>query len=174
MVDFFKFFRRRKDAPSNFFKFFRRDPDDSSKGPLSRPASPIDIEYLKTAGYPDEVLIFFEKGEPRVQIDAAGVRFGPISDMREENEDAFPGIVAARVGYLNIATTLYGDAYCVDVNSTGVAGQRPVFLVGHEEVDEDAGPEEVRKGAKRVCESFQEFLDRFSARSLPNGFYDSE
>jgi len=164
-VDFFKFLRNIK-SDAHIAEFPK-----SIKG---RPASQQDIEYLKKTEYPADIIAFFVKNEPLQQMDEAGVRFGLISDMRIENEGAVPGIAAAPVGYLNIASTMYGDTYCVDINSTGTTGLHPIVMVSHDEVDEDTNPDDIHNGIKKICESFQEFLERFCAHSLPIDFYKAE
>lgn len=158
----------------DFLRFFRRGQNAATASARSRSTSTEHLGYLRSAGYPAEVVAYFEEDVPGSGLDEGDIRFGCVEDMRIENEDAVPGCAAAPAGYLNIASTVCGDCYCIDTNSTGQSGLHPVVLVSHDEVDEDMKPEEVREHTKRVCESFQEFLDRFYAHSLPTDYYDVE
>jgi hypothetical protein len=136
------------------------------------PASADDLAYLREVGAPPSVIQFYEVAEPAEGIDIADARLWPIADLRAGNEDAIPGYVIAPMGYPVIGTTLYGDIYCLALSEASPDGEPPVLLASHDEIEEGAAPEEVRRHMVRVADSFPDFLRRFVKAALPISYYD--
>jgi hypothetical protein len=137
-----------------------------------RPASTSDIAYLREVGVPESVCHFYEQAEPSEGIESNDARLWPISELRVENEDAVPGYLIFPMGYRVIGTTIYGDIYCIDLNSVDSNGQPAVFLASHEEIYEGAKIEDMKSGIVKIAETFKEFLLKFAEGSLPTDFYD--
>lgn len=138
----------------------------------TQPASKSDLEYLRQMGYPELVVQFFGKESPTETIDINGVRIYPVADIREENEMAIPGYVIVEHGYLNIASTEYGDTYCVDLNTKNAKGEPRIVLVGHDKIEEDMDPGEITDAIIPIADSFDEFLTRFKNGDLPSDYWD--
>lgn len=138
----------------------------------TRSASDEDIQWLKAQRVPESVIAFFAAAEPVLWIDIAGVEIGPISGLKAANTQAVPGIAASRHGYVVIAQTVSGDAYCIATHQVSSDGQSPVYIVNHERVWENASRQEVEAESRLTAPSFREFLNRFIAGDLPYDFYD--
>lgn len=136
------------------------------------PAKNQDIAYLTSMGYPLSAISYFQRLEPSEPEDVNGVRMYPIKDIRVENEEANPGCIASPRGYLNIANTLLGDTYCLDINSKGHLGEPPVVLVSHDLVKEDVPHDEMPDSIIKVAESFDDFILLFKTGQLPADFWE--
>ena len=139
----------------------------------ARPAAEADIQWLRAKGVPESVVAFFTVAEPVRWVDIGGVEIGPVSGLKAANSQAVPGIAASRYGYVVIAQTISGDAYCIDVNHVDRDGQPPIYIVNHEKVGESASRQDVEAGSRLVAASFREFLTRFIAGDLPYDFHDA-
>lgn len=145
-----------------------------------RPSEPIvldpleGIAYLVSAGYPESVIRRYRSGELEKFAEINGVRMHPAGCLQEENEDATPGYVIAPLGYLNVASTVTGDAFCVDLNVRNESGEPRVVLASHDEIYEDSPPDEIPTKMVKVTDSFDEFIARFNAETLPSGYYDAK
>lgn len=137
----------------------------------TRPARSQDIAYLRAKGYPPSIIGHFQLSEPAELMDISGVRMYPIEVIRAENEDTTPGYIAMPLGYLNIASTMMGDAYCLDLNCKNDSGEHPVVLVSHDLVDEETTKKDMPDVTIQVAESFDEFLSLFNRGQLPADFW---
>lgn len=134
-------------------------------GEPSRPASARDIDRAQTAGFPDEILNFYRVCEPKKHIEFQQ-RIWSIENALIENTDAIPGIGLYPHGYIVFASTLCGDAYCLDTNVTQPNGHHPIVLFSHESIEEDADLTDIQPFRIAVAGSFDEFLTKFMDGSL--------
>ena len=126
-----------------------------------------EIKYLQSMGYPNNIIKYF-KNLKKHHINPKFVNeINPIEDVKVENEDAIPGLMVVPMGYLNLATTSDGDAFCVDINNN-----YSIVLVGHDLCEEGEKPEQMAKGIVKVAETFEEFIDKFHKGELPESFWD--
>ena len=131
------------------------------------------IEYMKSKGYPQPVIDFFRKLDIADEyLEINGVRINHSVDLMEENEDAVPGCAMLPFGYLNIASTKYGDVYCLDTNTKNAAGEPVVVIASHEEISEDSTEEEIKESIIHTADSFTDFIDKFNKGELPSQYYD--
>ncbi|WP_156885957.1 SMI1/KNR4 family protein [Rheinheimera baltica] len=68
--------------------------------------------------------------EPSETAEVNGVRLYPVDELVGENTNYVPGANLSPKGYVVIATTEYGDAYCVDLNDE-MHGHHPLVLMSH-------------------------------------------
>ena len=135
-----------------------------------RQASSESLAWLRSMRIPESVVAFYAVAEPSRWVDIEGLEIGPVAGLKSDNTQAVPGIAASRYGYVVIAKTISGDAYCLDVNQADSTGQTPVYLVNHEKVGETATRSDVEAWSRLVTPSFQEFLTRFIEGDLPYDF----
>lgn len=138
---------------------------------LFRPASEADLRQLEQLNVPAVVRDFYAVAEPARLIEADGVFLLPISLMLDANQHTVPGVAASRYGYVVIAKTVSGDAYCLDSNALNADGQPAIYLINHERVNETATLAEITQQSRLVAHTFQEFLEKFAAKMLPYDFY---
>ncbi len=139
-----------------------------------QPASAGDIAYLQSLRVPESVLAFFRVAEPREEIEVEDARLQPIAALKTENEDAVPGCIICPHGYPVIGTTFYGDVYCLDLPGSPDPEHPAVLLASHDEIEEGAGPGEVRQKMVCVAVSFEDFLTQLAAGSLRADYYEDE
>ncbi len=139
---------------------------EKSKGAF-RPASVVDIASLRALGVPDDVLAFYRDSEPVRLIEIGKVRLWPVSHILVENRDAVPGCYAQPSGYVVIATTIYGDAFCSDTRAAS-GTIAPVVLIAHdlEPESDEIRREDLAKLAKPIAASFEGFLEAFVSETL--------
>jgi len=124
--------------------------------------------------YPESVIRYFTAVGTDGYEEINQVRMYPIADIRQENEDAIPGYVVCPLGYLNVASTVTGDCFCVDLNVRNSADEPRIVLVSHDEADENCPPDEIPTRMVKVADSFDEFIKRFRAGQLPSDYYDAK
>lgn len=131
-----------------------------------RPAETSALEQFRSLGLPDDVVAFYREHEPEECAEIKEVRLWPIADILTENKDYVPGADIYPLGYVVFATTLYGDAFCFDLNARA-EHSAPVVLVAH---DLDWTDAEMRKDlailAKMIAPSLDGFLERYAAETL--------
>jgi hypothetical protein len=130
-------------------------------------AKPEALAWLAAQGVPQSVRQFYETAEPDKAIDSEGVYLIPIAKMIDENTNVVPGVVASKYGYIVIAQTISGDAYCVNTHCQDEDGQPPICLVSHDRLGSEATLNELRSNNRVVTQSFHQFLQRFAAGTLP-------
>jgi hypothetical protein len=141
----------------------------TGKGHL-RPASATDLKRAQDFGFPDELIAFYREHEPdpkfkRVELKQ---RIWCIEEALVENQNAVPGCVLSPQGYVVFASNMFGDAYCVDTNTTTPNGHHPVVLFSHEVIGEDSTPAQIQELRLEVASSFDEFLEKFTEGTLIN------
>jgi len=122
---------------------------------------------LRSLGAPGDVLAFYRNSEPTRFAEIGKVRLWPIADILVENRDAVPGCYAQPCGYLVIASTTSGDAFCSDIQAaSGVIA--PVVLIAHdlEPENDEMKREDLAKLAKPIAPSFEDFLKAFVSEAL--------
>jgi hypothetical protein len=132
-----------------------------------RSATAEKMEKLRALGLPEDALTFYRDSEPTRTAEIAKVRLRTIEDIVEENRDYVPGAYTQPCGYVVFATTIYGDAYCVDVRASSGA-TAPIVLIAHdlEPENDEMKREELAKLAKPIAVGFGEFLQKFVAETL--------
>lgn len=132
-----------------------------------RPASSARVAELRSLGMPEDIVAFYVNSEPARTAEIGKVRLCSIPDILVENTDAVPGYYAHPCGYVVFATTIYGDAFCIDTRATpGKAA--PIVLIAHDlEPDNDQIKREDLAGlAKPIAVSFESFLNAFASETL--------
>ncbi len=127
-----------------------------------RPASAEDLARLRALGVPPSVVSFYERFEPAACAEISDVRLWPIAEVVEENTDYVPGCDLHPRGFVVFATTVFGDAYCLDLNEPGP----PVTLMSHEVLFSELGPDELGAVRKVVASSFDDFIRHFASGGL--------
>lgn len=117
-------------------------------------------------GVPQEAIRFYREAEPTRCVEIAKIRLWPIKDVIEENTDYVPGCYVRPHGYVVFSTTIYGDTYCFDLNSSNSAPSTPIVLLSHEIFDETTTKEDVIKVAKKIAPDLSAFLNGFAAGEL--------
>jgi hypothetical protein len=95
------------------------------------------------------------------------VKFCPISDILVENKDGVPGCYVQPSGYVVLATTICGDAF--RLNTRAASGTTaPVVLIAYdlEPENDETKREDLRKLAKPIAASFEDFLKAFVSDTL--------
>ena len=135
-----------------------------------RVAEVSSIEYLETLRLSEEVLAFYRKHEPADIIEINEVRLLPISEIIEENDNYTPGYLLSPHGYCAIASTIYGDIYCIKTSE----GEDQIVLASHDEISKGQELNELTQKVKIIGKSFYEFLDAFKGKRLVKSYYDIE
>ena len=130
-----------------------------------RPARPEDLERAEKAGLPRELLDLYRDYEPDGYVELSQRLWCAVHAVLE-NQDAVPGIGLFPHGYVVFASTLDGDAYCIDTNLTNERGEHPVVLFGHEAINEDTELSYIQASRVEVASSLDEFLVKFAAGTL--------
>ncbi|MCA9955589.1 MAG: SMI1/KNR4 family protein [Anaerolineales bacterium] len=131
------------------------------------PAPVEALNWLAAQGIPDSVRQFYALAEPGRIVESEGVYLIPVAKMMDVNQHVVPGAFSSPFGYIVIAETVSGDAYCVNIHCADVAGQPPIYLLNHERLGRDATVQDVRRNGRLVTNTFRQFLQRFAAGTLP-------
>ena len=131
-------------------------------------AKESDILYLKTLKFSEEIIGFYRENNPKYVIEINGIRLLPISKIKEENINYTPGYILCPKGYCVIASTIYGDVYCIDFKNNVPS----ISIASHDEIDEDL--ENLQDKIIMITNSFTDFLDRFIEGKLVSEYYDLE
>ncbi len=133
--------------------------------PLPRPATVEDLKRAQAASFPDELLDFYRQCEPQGCIELKQ-RIWSIESAIVENTDAVPGCALSPHGFIVFASTIYGDAYCIDTNVTTSEGHHPVVLFSHETIEENASLSDIQGVRLEVAPSLEAFLRHFTNGTL--------
>jgi hypothetical protein len=131
-----------------------------------RPPVADDLQKLTDFGAPKSLLDFYRQHEPRLEAEIGQVRLQNIFGIIQENTMYVPGADLYGYGLFAFATTIYGDAYCLDLNTDAGKDDPPVVIMTHEEPFEGLDHAIIMSARKRVAESLYDFLKRFLAESL--------
>lgn len=131
-----------------------------------RPATADAIRQLRDLRFPEPVIAFYERYEPRDCVEGV-VRLWPISDVVVENTQGVPGICVVPHGYRVFASTYGGCAYCFNLNQLGATGDPAIVLISHEDVGEDSQAAEVHNAASPVALDLLQFLHWFEQEEPP-------
>src|SRR6266567_5651618 len=115
------------------------------------------LEELRVLRVPQEAISFFEKFEPAECAEIEGVRLRPVGEALAENRDYVPGCYVIAHGYVVFATTLFGDAFCFDLNAAQSTIGTPIVLVAHDWNWEEITPEAINKLKKPAARNLEEF-----------------
>ena len=133
--------------------------------PQPKPASAEDIQRAEAARFPTELLDFYRQCEPATCIELQQ-RIWSIDDALIENTRAVPGCALSPHGFIVFASTLCGDAYCIDTNVATPEGQHPIVLFSHEMIQEDATLSDIQSLRGEVAKSLEDFLVKFTNETL--------
>ena len=103
---------------------------------------------------------------PGVHTPPGNVRLQNIFGVIQENTNYVPGADLHQHGLLVFATTIYGDAYCLDMNAVNGQIDPPVVIMTHEESFDGLDHDTIMSARKRIAENLHDFLRRFLAESL--------
>jgi hypothetical protein len=131
-----------------------------------RPANEDGIRQLQALSFPLNAVAFYRTAEPTSCAEINEARLLPIHDVVEENTNYVPGAYIHPHGYVVVATTIFGDVYCFDLNHATSSATAPVVLLSHEMIGSDSTKDEVERLAKRVAPAFDRFLESFGAGTL--------
>ena len=132
-----------------------------------QPAQPASLAWLAAQGIPASVQQFYAAAEPVQTIESEGVSLISVAGMMDANQQVVPGTVTSPFGYIVIAKTVSGDAYCVNIHCVDAAGQPPIYLFNHERLMGEATVQDVRGNGRLITTTFRQFLQRFAAGTLP-------
>jgi hypothetical protein len=136
-----------------------------------QPARQAELDWLTEQGIPDSVRQFYEVAEPTRTVESEGVYLIPIAKMMDVNNNVVPGAVTSQFGYIVIAETVSGDAFCVNIHSLDADGQPPIYFANHERLVTGATIDDLRKNTRQVTPTFRQFLQRFAAGKLPYDYF---
>ena len=136
-----------------------------------RPASPSDLEYLKSRSYPESICQFYARGEPSYSVNINLLRLPPVSVLREFNENKNIGKLLCPLGYRIVLPS--EDFYCIQIDPDGIQDDSPVFLVDHlVESVENLAREVVEEYSIKIADNYKDFLNKFLRGRLPGQIYD--
>lgn len=131
-----------------------------------RPATADGIQQLRDLRFPEPIIKFYERYEPRDCVEGVA-RLWQIADIMVENRDGVPGICVVPHGYRVFASTYSGDAYCFNLNRLSPAGDPAIVLISTGDVGEDSPAEEVHNAANPVARDLLQFLRWFEQEEPP-------
>jgi len=126
------------------------------------PASPESVALLKELGLTGSVVDFYGRYEPAECAEIDDVRLWPIAEVVAENRDYVPGANLIGHGLIVVATTVFGDAYCIDSVEDG----SPVVLMSHDVDYEGMHASAIKSARKLIAPNFDAFLEMFVAGTL--------
>jgi len=130
------------------------------------PAAPEALAQLESLKVPKEAIAFYREAEPVSCAEINRVRLWPIKHVVEENTNYVPGCYIREHGYVVFSTTLFGDTFCFDLNSTSPATGTPVVLIAHDWFWEEITPEQIAQLKKPIAVNFEAFLQAFLADTI--------
>jgi hypothetical protein len=133
--------------------------------PVPAPASAEDLERARAAGFPDDLIDLYRQFAPKRCIELKQ-RIWSIAEALVENMDAVPGCALSPHGFIVFASTVCGDAYCVDTNITTPVGHHPIVLFSHEVIEEDMPLSDILRFRVEVATSLKDFLEQFTNETL--------
>lgn len=128
-------------------------------------ASAKELKRAEKFSFPNELVEMYRQLNPVDSIELRQ-RIWSIDNAVIENTQAVPGCALSPHGFIVFASTLDGDAYCVDTNALTSAGHHPVTLFSHEMVGEDDGMEKISALRVEVADSLEDFLAQFMSGEL--------
>ena len=138
---------------------------ENRTGVALHPASQKDIAQMKALGAPLDVINFFQRFEPSIGVEISEARLWPIADLVRENTILVPGAYLNPRGFCVIGTTIYGDAFCVDLTGSP-NNPHPIVIMSHELSWEEMSDSQLRNLIKAVAESFEKYLELFITGQL--------
>ena len=133
--------------------------------PVPAGASTKELERAEELAFPNELVEMYRQLNPADCIELKQ-RIWSIENAVIENTQAVPGCALSPHGFIVFASTLGGDAYCVDTNIITSAGHHPVALFSHEMIGEDDGMEKISSLRVEVADSLEDFLAQFVSGDL--------
>lgn len=123
-----------------------------------------ELETLKNYRVPDHITAFYQKYNPNVSIEKAGIFLFDLDRIKDENSICVPGAVLIKYGLITIATSIGGMAVCMDLNVLHENEPRIVIidLCDCNDVDDVECYEDVQEISHLVAPSFSEFIWKLS------------
>lgn len=128
-------------------------------------ASAKELKRAEKLAFPNELVDLYRRLNPADYIELRQ-RIWSIDNAVIENTQAVPGCALWPHGFIVFASTLDGDAYCVDTNAITSAGHHPVTLFSHEMIGEDESVEKISALRVQVADSLEDFLAQFVSGEL--------
>lgn len=141
--------------------------DIDPRGKFFKSVKESELTKLKDFGFPESLLEFYRYHSPFKIIESdteEPIRIYPALGIIDENRNCIPGCDISPKGFVVFATTVYGDAYCFDLNANKI--DPPVLLVGHEIMYEGCSENEIRESGVAVADNLLQFLERFRNNEL--------
>lgn len=130
------------------------------------PASSSDLFYLRSCKIPESIMNFYQFAEPDDVVEINESRLWPVSILKLENEKIEPGRIVFPRGYFVIGTTIFGDCYCANLNTSSKTSETQIVIVFHDRLNIHASEKNILENMKVVANSFPEFLTQFSKGKL--------
>ena len=74
------------------------------------------IQYIwKIIDLPQILIDFYSKNEP-IGCEIDGIFIHPLDEIIRENTERYPGLISSQYGYIVVASSDHGDAFCFDLN----------------------------------------------------------
>ena len=149
----------------NFNELVKKINEASNSNCFKR-AEEKEISYLMNLNISDEIIDFYKGNNPKETIEINGIRFLTISEIIDENTNYTPGYILNPHGYCVIASTIFGDVYCIYNKNN----EYSICIASHDEIDEET--EYFQDKVIFITNSFQDFLHRFIEGQLVSEYYD--
>lgn len=126
---------------------------------------------------PKEFITIYQEAMPINEVEIYNdIVIYPFERIEEENADAVPGINIYQYGLLTFASTLDGDAICIDLNDkNGVIYQCSHSLLADEEeisfykekmICKEFTYENIIKFSMKLADNFMEFIEKIMSENL--------
>lgn len=144
-----------------------------------------ELYNLKEYRVPETIINFYKNYEPK-ELDylGDGVRLANLLGIKEENSSLSPGALLIRYGLLVFATTIGGNAICMDLN-TNNNGEPKIIYADHTWFSFDESERKLKftfnhcdipddiiwfdknliRFLPQICNTFGEFIDKLSMNS---------
>lgn len=129
-----------------------------------------ELAYLKNINVPEQIIEFYRQLGIVDSIEVNGVELLSVDKIKIENIEAVPGLIIFLLGYCVIASTLYGDVYCIKRNDN--LNDSNVFIASHDEIYEGLDNNQIQSSMISVCNSFTNFLEMFLNEDLAVNYYE--
>lgn len=135
-------------------------------------ASEEDLKVLNDLGQgrlPEDIITFFSQAMPSKNVDMGGFVLYPVSRIHEENINYVPGAFIYPMGFFTFASSLDGDAVCVDITKENGC----VYQCSHSLLSEDGisfykkqmvhlelNYENIIKCSVKLADDFKHFINK--------------
>lgn len=142
-------------------------------------ASEDDMKVLNDLGkgrLPDDIITFFSQAMPSKNVDMGGFVLYPISRIHEENINYVPGAYIYPIGFFTFASSLDGDAVCIDMTKENggvyqcshslLSEDKISFYKINHMVELELNYENVIKCSVKLADNFKHFINRIRSGKM--------